>query len=102
STALFPVIAERLVSARPEKMARVASLLGAAKTATPADAAKSAVDAIRKSMSALGVPVDLKEHSISLDRLTAAAEAARKLDLTANSPWTVSEEEVFKILKQVL
>jgi len=102
STALFPVIAERLVSARPEKMARVASLLGAPKAATPADAAKSAVDAIRKSMSALGVPVDLKEHSISLDRLTAAAEAARKLDLTANSPWTVSEEEVFKILKQVL
>jgi len=34
--------------------------------------------------------------------VTAAAEAARKLDLTANSPWTVSEDEVFKILKQVL
>ncbi|WP_461248015.1 iron-containing alcohol dehydrogenase [Treponema sp. R6D11] len=102
SAALFPVIAERLVSARPEKMARVASLLGAAKAATPADAAKAAVETIRKSMAALGVPVDLKELNISLDRVTAAAEVARKLDLTANSPWTVSEEEVFKILKQIL
>ncbi len=102
SAALFPVIAERLVSARPEKMARVAAMLGAAKAATPTDAANSAVDAIRKSMTALNVPVDLKEHNISLDRVTAAAEAARKLDLTANSPWTVSEDEVFKILKQVL
>ena len=102
SAALFPVIAERLVSARPEKMARVASMLGAPKAATPTDAANSAVDAIRKSMTALGVPIDLKEQNISLDRVTAAAEAARKLDLTANSPWTVSEDEVFKILKQVL
>jgi alcohol dehydrogenase len=102
SAALFPVIAERLVSARPEKMARVAAMLGAAKAATPTDAANSAVDAIRKSMTALNVSVDLKEQNISLDRVTAAAEAARKLDLTANSPWTVSEDEVFKILKQVL
>jgi len=102
SAALFPAIAERLVSARPEKMARVAAMLGAAKAATPADAANSAVDAIRKSMTALNVPVDLKEYNISLDRLTAAADAARKLELTANSPWTVSEDEVFKILKQIL
>jgi len=102
SAALFPVIAERLVSARPEKMARVATMLGAAKTASPTDAANSAVDTICKSMSALNVPVDLKEYNVSLDRVTAAAEAARKLDLTASSPWTVSEEEVFKILKQIL
>jgi len=102
SAALFPVIAERLVSARPEKMARVASLLGAAKTAAPADAANSAAETIRKSMAALNVPVDLKEHNVSLDRATAAAEAARELDMTANSPWTVSEEEVFTILKQIL
>jgi alcohol dehydrogenase len=102
SAALFPAIAERLVNARPEKMARVASLLGAGKAATPADAAKTAVEAIRRSMSALNVQGDLKEHNISLDRLTAAAGAVRNLELTANSPWTVSEEEVFNILKQII
>jgi len=102
SAALFPVIAERLANARPEKMAKVAALLGAAKAATPADAAKTAVEAVRKSMAALNVKTDLKEHNISLDRLTAAAEEIRRLDLTANSPWTVPEEEVFNILKQIL
>jgi alcohol dehydrogenase len=102
SAALFPVIAERLVSARPEKMARVASLLGAGKAASAAEAANTAVEAIRRSMTALNVQTDLKDHNIPLDRLTAAVEAARNLEMTANSPWTVSEEEVFKILKQIL
>jgi len=102
SAALFPVIAERLVSARPEKMARIASMLGAAKAASAAEAANTAVDAIRNSMTALNVPIDLKEQHIPLDRMAAPADSARKLEITANSPWTVSDEEVFKILKQIL
>jgi len=102
SSALFPAIAERLVSARPEKMARVASLLGAPKTASAAEGANTAVEAIRNSMTALNVQPSLKDHNIPLDRLTAAVSEARNLDMTANSPWTVSEEEVFKIMKQVL
>jgi len=102
SSALFPAIAERLVSARPEKMARVASLLGAAKAASAAEGANTAVEAIRNSMTALNVQPSLKDHNIPLDRLTAAVSEARNLDMTANSPWTVSEEEVFKIMKQVL
>jgi alcohol dehydrogenase len=102
SAALFPFIAERLVSARPEKMARVASFLGSAKAASVAESAASAVSSIRRIMTTLNIPSDLKEHNIPLDRLTAAAEAARNLDFVANSPWTVSEEEVFKILKDVL
>jgi alcohol dehydrogenase len=102
SAALFPVIAERLVSARPEKMARIASFLSNTKAASVAEAASSAVDSIRRTISALNVPLNLNEFSISLDYLTAAAEAARNLDFVTNSPWTVSEEEVFKILKGIL
>jgi len=100
SAALFPAIAERLVSVRPEKMARIASLLGAAKAASAAEGANTAVEAIRNSMAALNVQTNLQ--NIPLDRLTAAVSSARNLDMTANSPWTVSEEEVFKILKQIL
>jgi alcohol dehydrogenase len=101
SAALFPSVAERLVSARPEKMARVATFLGAGKAASVAEAANTAIEAIRRTMTTLNLQPNLKEHNIALDRLTAAAEAARSLDLTANSPWTVSEEEIFKILKDV-
>ncbi|MCL2800358.1 MAG: iron-containing alcohol dehydrogenase [Treponema sp.] len=102
SAALFPCLAERLVSARPEKMARLAAMLGAGKAATVADTAAASVEAIKRTISALSVPISLKEYNISLDHLTAASEAARSLDLTSNSPWTVSEEEVFKILKEIL
>lgn len=102
SAVLFPVIAQRLVNARPEKMARIASLVGAAKAATVADTAKAAVDAIRRSMETLKVPASLKDHNISIDRLTAAAETTRNLDFISNSPWLVSEEEIFNILKEIL
>lgn len=102
SAALFPVIAERLVSARPEKMSRIASFLGAPRPASVAEGAASSVEAVRRLMTSLNVPSGLQEYNIQLDKITAAAEAVRSLDLTANSPWTVSEEEVFKILKQVL
>jgi alcohol dehydrogenase len=102
SAALYPVITQRLAGARPEKIARLAAFLGAGKAASVAEGAASAVDVIHRTMTALNVPASLKEYNIPLDRLTAAAEAARNLDLTANSPWTVSEEEIFNILKQIL
>jgi alcohol dehydrogenase len=103
SAALLPFIVERLAGVRPEKMARVASFLGnTGGYATVAEAANSAVSGIRRSMEALNVRSDLKDLNISLDKVIAAAEAARKLEFVANSPWTVSEEEVFKLLKQVL
>jgi len=102
SAALFPVIAERLISARPEKMARIASFLGAGKAASVTDAANTAADAIRRSIEACNLPLNLKSFNITLDRLAAAAETARKLEFTASSPWTVSEEAVFGILKEII
>jgi alcohol dehydrogenase len=102
SAALLPVIAKRLVSARPEKMARVASFLANTGTATVADAANAAVDSIKRSMEAMNVQASLKEFNISLDKVTAAAEAARGLEFVPNSPWTVSEEDVFEILKEII
>jgi len=103
SAVLLPVIAEKLISARPEKMARAASFLGSAgKAASVAEAANSALDGIRRCMEALKAPSDLKEFSIQLDRVMAAASAARALEFVANSPWTVSEEAVFDTIKRVI
>ena len=101
STVLLPFIMERLVSARPEKMARVAAFLGI-KGSTVAESANSAPAGIRRYMEALKVKSNLKELNIQLDKLIASAEAARNLDFVSNSPWTVSEEDIFEILKQIL
>ena len=103
AAALLPVIAKRLVNARPEKMARVASFLGGAgKPASVADAANTAIDNIQKAMTALKVRSSLKEFNISMDKVAAAAETARNLEFIANSPWTVSGEDIFNILQQIL
>ena len=102
SSALFPHIAERLVSARPEKMARAAAFLSNVKAVSTSEAAAAAIDNIRSIMTSLNVPFDLKSYNISLDRITAAAQAARSLDFVANSPYPVSEEDIFKILKEIL
>jgi alcohol dehydrogenase len=103
SAALLPFIMEKLVSARPEKMARIASFLGAAgKGVSAAEAANSAAGNIRRSMEALKLPPDLKAFNIPHDRITAAVEAGRNLEFIANSPWTVSAEDVFEIMKQIL
>ena len=103
SSVILPVIAEKLVSSRPEKMARVASSLGSAgKASSAAEAANSAVAGIRRCMEVLNIQPDLKTYNISLDRVTAAVESARNLEFVANSPWIVSEQDVFEIVRQII
>lgn len=103
AAALLPFVAERLIASRPEKMACAASFLGnAGKPASVADAANSALAGIRSCMEAFNIQPNLKEFNIPLDRLTSVAEAARNLEFVASSPWTVSEEAVFDILKNIL
>jgi alcohol dehydrogenase len=103
STALLPFITEKLANSRPEKIARIASFLGAAgKGVSAAEAANSAAGNIRRSIEAFKLPADLKAFNIPLDRVTAAVEAGRNLEFISNSPWTVSAEDVFEIMKQIL
>ncbi|MDR0623850.1 MAG: iron-containing alcohol dehydrogenase [Treponema sp.] len=101
STVLLPYILERLVSARPEKLARAAALMGEPVEGVPvSDCANLMVENIRRRMGALKVPARLKEFNLSLDKLVPVAEAARNLEFVAFSPWTVSSEDAFDILKQ--
>lgn len=101
STVLLPYILEKLVSARPEKIAKVAALMGeAVEGASTADSAEMAVEAIRRYMGVLKVPARLKEFNLSLDRLIPVAEAAHNLEFVAYSPWTIAAEDAFDLLKQ--
>jgi alcohol dehydrogenase len=102
SAVLFTAIAERLVSARPEKMARVASYLGSGKSASVAEAANSVAESFNRCMTSFNVQPNLKEFKIPLDKLIAAAEAIRNLELVSHSPWTVSEEDVFEMIKSII
>jgi len=101
ATVLLPYVMERLVAARPEKMARVASIMGEVLDGVSmADAANMAIDLVRRKMGQLSVPARLKDFKLSLDRLVSTAEAARNLEFVAFSPWTVTAEDAYDLLKQ--
>jgi len=101
ATVLLPYIMEKLVAARPEKMAKVAGIMGEVTEGAPlAEAANLAVDLVRRKMGQLEVPARLKDFKLSLDRLVPTAEAARNLEFVAFSPWTVTAEDAYDLLKQ--
>jgi len=101
STVLLPHIMERLVAARPEKLARIAELLGEPVQGVPtAEAAGLAIDGVRRRMGVLSVPGRLKDFNLVLDRLVPVAETARNLDFIAYSPRPVTSDEAYDILKQ--
>ena len=101
STVLLPYILEKLMTAKPGKIARIGSLIGEpVEGASVSEAANMAIDSIRRRMGALRVPARLKEFNLSLDRLIPIAEAACDMEFIAYSPWTVSPEDAFDILKQ--
>ena len=101
STVLLPYIMEKLVSSRPQKLAKAAALMGEpVEGVSTAEAANMAVEAVRRSMGQLSVPARLKDFNLSLDRLVPTAEAARSLEFVAYSPWTVASEDAYDLLKQ--
>lgn len=101
ATVLLPYILERLVSARPERLARIAELSGEPVEGTStAEAAGMAVDGIRRRMGLLKVPARLKEFDLQLDKLVPIAEAARNLEFVSYSPKPISTEDAYDILKQ--
>jgi alcohol dehydrogenase len=100
STILLPYILEKLVAARPEKLAKIAALMGEPVMGAPVgESANMTIDAIRRRMGILKVPARLKDYNLSLDRLVPTAEAARNLEFVAFSPWTVSVEDAYDLLK---
>jgi alcohol dehydrogenase len=101
STVLLPYILDRLVMVRPEKMARVAALIGETVEGVPAaESALKAPEVIRRRMEQLRVPARLSDFNLSLDRLVPVATAARNLEFVAHSPWAVAVEDAYELLKQ--
>ena len=101
STVLLPYILEKLVTAKPGKIAKIGTLMGEpTEGASVSEAANMAIESIRRRMGALKVPARLKEFNLSLDRLVPIAESACNMEFVAYSPWTVSSEDAFDILKQ--
>ncbi|MDR1400223.1 MAG: iron-containing alcohol dehydrogenase [Treponema sp.] len=98
---LLPHILEKLISVRPEKVAKAAALLGVATDGlSVAEAANAGLTAIRARLMECGLSSRLQEFGLILDRLIPIAEVARDLEFIAYSPWTVTAEEAFELVKR--
>ena len=101
STVLLPYVIEKLIASRPEKMAKVASLMGEiVEGRSVSESANMTVDIVRRHMGNFQVPARLKDFNLPLDRLLPLAEAARNLEFVSFSPWTVASEDAYDLLKQ--
>lgn len=98
---LLPAIMEKLESTRPEKMAKVAALMGEkTEGLSVADAAACPLAMVRRSLENLNISVHLRDLGLEIDRLVPIAEAVRELDFVSFSPWTVTSEEILDIIKK--
>ncbi|MDR0556253.1 MAG: iron-containing alcohol dehydrogenase [Treponema sp.] len=101
AAALLPVILDKLVSCRAEKIARVASLMGEkTEGLSDAEAALLPAASIRSSLEKLAISPRLQDLGLQLDRLISITDSVRNLDIVAFSPWTVTSEEILDIVKQ--
>jgi alcohol dehydrogenase len=102
STILLPLVIERLISVRPEKIAKVAALLGEpTEGLSVADSAHALLSAMKTRIAERTESTKLKDCKLVLDRLVPVAESARNLEFIAYSPWTITSESVFELLKAV-
>ncbi|MDR2193810.1 MAG: iron-containing alcohol dehydrogenase [Treponema sp.] len=101
AAALLPVILDKMVSCRAEKIAKVARLMGErVEGLSDANAALLPAASIRSSLDRLSISIHLQSLGLELDRLIPIVEAVRNLDIVAFSPWTVTFEEILNIIKQ--
>ena len=101
STILLPHIIEKLISCRPEKIAGVAVIMGEAKEeSSTIEKAQKVMKAILQYRNDLHLPTKLKEYGLSLDRLIPVVDSIRNMEFTAFSPWTVTGEDAFDLLKR--
>jgi hypothetical protein len=101
SVILLPRVVEKLVSVRPEKVAKVAAMFGEnTEGLSVAEAANTAFTTISQRLTEKSAPATFRELNLVLDRLIPIAETARNLEFITYSPWTITSEEVFELLKQ--
>ncbi|MDR0411532.1 MAG: iron-containing alcohol dehydrogenase [Treponema sp.] len=101
AAALLPGILEKLIATRPEKIARVASLLGKPTEKLSIEESVSLVTSfIHSSLDAQNINPRLQSLGLQLDPLIPLTEAARNLDFVGFSPWTVTSEELIGLIKQ--
>jgi alcohol dehydrogenase len=101
AAALLPRVLERLSVTRPEKIAKVASLLGKSTEKLSIEESASLITSfIHLSLDAQNINPHLQSVGLQIDPLIPLTEAARDLNCAGFSPWAVTSEELIGLIKQ--
>jgi alcohol dehydrogenase len=100
STILLPYVMEFAVNVRGDRIAQVGRLLGEEiADLSSVEAPVRAIDAVRRTISTLGLPTRLREFDLTLDEMIEVAGAARSFDMMNYLPRVVSTEDIYELIK---
>jgi alcohol dehydrogenase len=100
STILLPYVLEFSVNVRGDRIAQIAKLLGEeVANESSVEAPQRAIDAARRIITSLGLPMRLREFDLSLDEMIEVAGAARSFDMMNYLPRVVSTEDIYELIK---
>jgi len=100
ASVLLPHVLEFYAPVAAEKLTALAGLLGEESAgASPVEGAGLAVEAVRRILGSLGLPIRLRDFDLNLDDMVEAASTARAFDMMNYLPRSVSAEELYELLK---
>ncbi|MBN2051442.1 MAG: iron-containing alcohol dehydrogenase [Spirochaetales bacterium] len=103
SAILLPYILEYGRSARPDKIARLAPILGEyVENLSPAEAALRVIEAVRHRIGIEGMPTRLGELGVKNNDLPEVVDTAMEFDMNRHLPTPLAREDYLEILKAAL
>ncbi|MFP4363635.1 MAG: iron-containing alcohol dehydrogenase [Spirochaetia bacterium] len=101
STIMIPHVLEYFTTSASEKIARIGNILGEDMTGLSApEAANVTVEAVRKLIGELGIPMRLRDFNTKLEDLVNVLDDARSFDLMNHTVRTISAEDLYDLVKQ--
>jgi alcohol dehydrogenase class IV len=100
STVLLPHILDFYATANAEKLQNIARALGEQVADESQDAASRASAVVRRLLAQSGLPTRLRDLGLNIDEIGVATEDAARLEMVHTTPFPISAQELFDILKR--
>ncbi len=102
SSILLPHVMEYSINTSTEKLARIGALMGeepGSENESSVDRAASGIEAVRRLIGSLGLPVRLRDCDLELDDMIDIAGTARSYDMMNYLPRAISTEDLYELVK---
>lgn len=102
SSILLPHVMEYSINSSTEKLSRIGVLMGeesGSENESSVDRAANGIEAVRRLIGSLGLPVRLRDCDLELDDMIDIAGTARSYDMMNYLPRAISTEDLYELVK---